>query len=686
MGAKEPWYPKLLELTDPDIRIHGYRWDGVLDHVEAGFLETQNDAYMADPRLHGIFREFYNEWAQGARRTLIRALPQPPMEAIENFFQEPHPINPRELIEVLAQMRDPISSQIVRAFRNGEFQLQILEDAEFERRARYHPGGTRSRFWSGYTAREDPSYPMTQIVLRQIRNVSTEVFHRLVFERLVTLIHEYDHHLYASQAATPSMRMLEEEMGAHLRHMQFRMRHGNRRQTLEILRRSPLGLAMYLRDRIEAVYLASAEAPAGNLRPLEPLEAAAASRVQRLEEAFDRSQGLLELSLDQSLELLRQGRVAGELRGGLQDSLAEAGRLLEEQRRELKQWVQEADPEIPPALEAAGMRYAALFRSQENLVLALDLLDREPSPFELTLLRRRIDWVLNEGGLARDWDWDWDAVPWVRRRAATAPAAPDRRAWGRFLLESFHPNPTEEDSRLFEEVASGPIRDRDLTFDLDDTLGDTVARHVAYQVHEKVPQRYDQAPGQAVHQHQRIRLVYRHMTSLLLGLWAAGNRLRLLTASDNYPGNHDAFFNDNPAFKVAFHLNAPETPEEWLRASDLEMAPRYLDRLGYQEAFTREFGGPEGRAFLEGIRRERGLERLPPLGSGKIPLAGFPFEVLVDDWSGFDQEMRTVGLGERWVAASQNGSEQWRALLEFFARPREGASESWRRWRGRELP
>jgi len=266
MGAEEPWYPKLLELSDPDIRLHGYRWDGIPAFANTGLIETQYDAYLADPRFHNLFREFLNDWKNGGHRLLARSLHYPAArEIIQEIWPTPRPLESHDMILALERLGDSLSKQVAQGLRSrGAVLLNILGPAEFNRLARNRSGGERGDLWSGFTVRGDSYYyPSNTIILRQIQNASPEVFPSLVFERLVTLVHEYDHHVYVSQASIPTLQMLEEEMSAHLRHMQFRLRHGSRQATAEILRRSPLGLAMYLRDRIEATYRPDAGKSAG---------------------------------------------------------------------------------------------------------------------------------------------------------------------------------------------------------------------------------------------------------------------------------------------------------------------------------------------------------------------------------------------------------------------------------------
>jgi hypothetical protein len=50
-----------------------------------------------------------------------------------------------------------------------------------------------------------------------------------------------------------------------------------------------------------------------------------------------------------------------------------------------------------------------------------------------------------------------------------------------------------------------------------------------------------------VHQYERIRLPRRGLQALLLGLWAAGHRLRIDVATDGDREGHEAFFNDFPS-------------------------------------------------------------------------------------------------------------------------------------------
>ncbi|MCE9625314.1 MAG: hypothetical protein K8R69_07690 [Deltaproteobacteria bacterium] len=602
-------------------------------------------------------------------------------ELLLNLWPTPRPLVSEDIVRALESLYDPMATDLARAIRHRDFTLRIVDDAEFNRLVRQISGDERGEFWSGFTVRGDPYfYPMDTITIRQIQNVSGAVFPELVFERLVTLIHEYEHHLHRSLADSPQISQLNEEMSAHLRHLHFRSRQGFTESIDDILKVSPLGLGMYLRDRIESSYLQRSLAP--RVRSLEPLDSSEGARRERIEDSAHYSRGLLDLSLDRLLAVLRRGTTAGEDRGPVRDWLMEARRVLEEQRKDLGEWIESKEGVPTPYLEAASYRYVDFARVWEQLTETLNLLAEEPSTAKLSLIRRRLDWVLYDGGHGRAWDWN--EVPWFLRLTETTPPAEDRLAYGRHLLERFHPNPTSEDFDLLEAAAGGPIRGRDIAFDLDDTLGDTVARHVAEKIHGLDPGRYDQDPRESVHQLQRVRAVYRHMQALLLGLWASGNRLRLFTASDNYAGNHDAFFNDYPALKVAFGLASPEGPEVLLRSADLDQSPHFMDRLKYQRRYAELFSGESGRRFLQNVRTERSLGESRGFRSAKLPTPGFPFEVLVDDLQGFGVELREAGFGERWVRAQGNGLRQWSSLVEFFSSPREPAMDLWNRWLSEE--
>ncbi|MCC6273578.1 MAG: hypothetical protein IT572_08940 [Deltaproteobacteria bacterium] len=251
----ERLYPKVLELAEPETEILPYRAAEIAFQREFPGFGSAQDGFLADTHFSHYLAAFNRDWRE-ARRTVLRALHETwAMDVIREVWPAPRPLTREDLLRALTSLDDPMTDPIARALRNRDFNLRILDDAEFNGLARRFNGDDRGDLWVGFTVRGDASYPEDMIAIRQVRHVSPVIFHDVVFERLVALIHEFEHHAHPAVAASPRVALLREEMAAHLRHLHFRARNGFPESVEEILRVSPLGLGMYLRDHVETAYL-----------------------------------------------------------------------------------------------------------------------------------------------------------------------------------------------------------------------------------------------------------------------------------------------------------------------------------------------------------------------------------------------------------------------------------------------
>ncbi|MCC6273577.1 MAG: hypothetical protein IT572_08935 [Deltaproteobacteria bacterium] len=671
---------KLFELCDPLARLWSER------EREAGgyaFLRSQGDAYLGDLR----WLEYLNRILAESRslRNPLEAMRRRERseEVLRGLIPEPRELSPEDLTRAFEALGDPISTQVAAALRAGEVEIRLLPDFEFEALFARENHGHSGAMIRAFLLPAGEGRATDQLVLRQVQRVSEPVFRRVLRERLVDVVHEFDHHLQPTLSPRTDLSALREELPAHLRHIHYRALLGYPEELDAMFRESPAGPALYLRDRMESIYFLryagrSDSTPAMALDP-----AVARLRLAGLEGQSEYIRGLLNLA---AREFDRMNRPGDEpLSANLPEWLAEADWALEQFQRDVLTSraafgtaLREDAPGFAAEREAFHRLDAAFTtwrRASRQLGALYELYLSPPSVRGEEEIRRRSDWLALQGVFDI-------APPRTEPVAMNASGTASRYETGLDLLRRFHPNFSPEQAALYERAARGPIRGRDIAFDLDKTLGDTLMRYLAEDAYRRHPQVYDVRMEDYLHQYTRLRLPYRGVQAMLLGLWAAGNRVRLYTASENLVGNHEVFFNDFPLIKVAMEIAPPGDPHRLVGLQDLNAAPHYMDRLKFREHYARHFEGEAGRAFLEEIRREQELRRLPDLTVAKLPFPDFPFEVLVDDLYYFAGDLMTVGLGRRWVMAEGDVPRMLEGLEEYFSRPPPEASPLWRRWLG----
>jgi len=429
--------------------------------------------------------------------------------------------------------------------------------------------------------------------------------------------------------------------------------------------------------------LSSAAVPEGA-----PLPALARELHDSLAAQAHYSRRLLELSLD---------RVIHELCGAEEAMPLECVRPWLEEADRVRQWANRQLPvlvEELQRLEAEGhLRRETTQRLEEGILRdfgeqyhvrkqlqACDAHLAHPLLGEASLLdiRRRLSAVFAFSGFHRDIDW----LPTASLPEYFAAEEPELRySVGKHLLNALHPDLKEADLEAYEAASSGSLQNRHIAFDLDNTLGDTYQWHLAESALTERPEAYDGIDwGYFAHQRRLMRLPYVRMQATLLGLWAAGNTLKLYTRSDNLPETHEAFFNDFPLLKVAFGLASPDRALDPLSPEDLRASPNYMDGSKRREYHQRHFGDDAGAAFAQRLFREAGVRPFKEFADTKIPFPDFNFEVLVDDSHYFAGEMQTLGFGRRWVEARKNGMDLLEALEAYFQAPTPEASPTVRDW------
>ncbi|MCE9625315.1 MAG: hypothetical protein K8R69_07695, partial [Deltaproteobacteria bacterium] len=606
-------HAKLFELNDSQLHLWG---DGQRNDAPLALFRSQGDGYLGEGRWVEYINAMRVE-SEPLRQPLAAMMRRERTEEIlRSVWPEPCDLTPEDVLTALERLADPMSMRVAQALRSGQVELRFLSDADFAESFARENGNQRGELVQAFLLPASEVHARDRLVMRQIQRVSDFVFRRALIERLVHAVHEFDHHLHPPLSPRNDLSALREELPAHLRHIQYRATLGYPEELEAMFSESPAGPALYLRDKVEAAYfLRYLRRPAVSAAmALEP--AAVAGRLTGLQDQSDYIHGLLNLGTravdspnllewlqeaDWSLDAFQRDLHA--TRGAF--NIAERGGapVAESARAEFE------------ILDAAFTKYRRVSR-QLRTIHQLSL--RPPTDRRDVEIRRRRDWIASLG------DFDIVRVASESPRTGVMP----RYEVGLNLMGRFLPRLDETQVDIYERAARGPIRDRDIAFDLDKTLGDTLLRYLAQDAFRERPESYDIGMEDIVHQYTRMRLPYRGIQAMLLGLWAAGNRVRLYTASENLVGNHEVFFNDFPLIKVAMEIAPPQDAERLVTPEDLHAAPHFMDRLKFREFYERHFGDERGRGFLEEVAREQGLRRLPDLTVAKLPFPDFPFDVL----------------------------------------------------------
>ncbi|MFO1518978.1 MAG: hypothetical protein U1F57_04845 [bacterium] len=398
---------------------------------------------------------------------------------------------------------------------------------------------------------------------------------------------------------------------------------------------------------------------------------------------------LLRFSLDRILGQLQEGAVSPEDRTQIGDWLQEVKETqklynaeLLELRNELAQ--QERDKKITreyfdTTQREAEAAYSRQLRATHQMIAVQARIGSVLNKAQLADIRRRLDWVLSLPEFTRDFSWEKDSLP--HRMNPPMDIASDPYRMGIDLLLLYHPDLTAEDFEIFDRAVNGPIHGRNIAFDIDKTLGDTLAWHTAETELKNRPERYDGIDfDYFVHQAARMRIPYRGIQAMLIGLLVGGNTLRLCTAAKNGPNNLEVFLNDFPLMKIAFGLVSPHHPHHLLTTEDLSRSPYVMEENKRKEFYERYFNTPEGRQFVEKLKEQVGVRDFSFIKDGKMPFPDFPFEVLVDDLDYFAGEMQTLGLGRRWILASGSATAILEGLEQYFTKPFPETSPTMRRW------
>lgn len=364
--------------------------------------------------------------------------------------------------------------------------------------------------------------------------------------------------------------------------------------------------------------------------------------------------------------------VALVLDGYLRELLQLRIRLIEAERE--KQMPSAASEWI---LEVASRLSTRLVRAHGQLERVGELLSGRVNTKTAAEIRRRFSWVISLREFSRPVDWP------------ASPVFPDNRfETGLLLMDRFRESVSENEIALYERAATSRVLSgRDIAFDWQGVLGADLERREALEALQKSPSLYDVVADDFVHQHDRLRIPHRDVQAMLLGLWAAGNRLRLYTDAKDSREGFETLFNDFPLLKVAFDLTPPEKALETVTREDLNASRHFMDASKRRFLGEKYFRRPDGRLFLEMIERRGGIQNPDLAFVSKIPFPDFPFDVLVENFLAPSSGLRALGFGDRWLPAVSDAGGLLATLEARLSKPPVGLSALVADWLDRwEIP
>jgi len=220
---------------------------------------TQEDGYLGDPVFLEYLRDLQREIPH-----LIEEIPaahryqRSEALLLELWRGYPLQITPELLRAAFARLGnegDPFSQHLSESLSARHVELVVLSPDAFLAEARRFVPDESGEFLNAFFLRGNGEHPVDRIMLKQIVNVSEPVFYRSLFNTLVSVVHEHEHHLRPPVEPPRLDTVYPEEMIAHLRALHWRARHGDIASLFVQLRRHPLGLGMYLRDMINQYYI-----------------------------------------------------------------------------------------------------------------------------------------------------------------------------------------------------------------------------------------------------------------------------------------------------------------------------------------------------------------------------------------------------------------------------------------------
>lgn len=389
---------------------------------------------------------------------------------------------------------------------------------------------------------------------------------------------------------------------------------------------------------------------------------------------------LLKLSLDRIEETIQDPVFFQMEFGQVSEWLAEVASLQKQQGESLL----EHRSRLFDYQVAAGLHPGALsgYQAQEEqdstfnyriltqLELAWAGVRRSREPGNLVQIARRLHWVKTQPGFHPE-----GIPPALPPRISSIPEVGSkgfsRYTAGMELLTNYLYYWTGEDIQAFERAAMGAVKGQDIAVD-ESALGPSFTRTSAEDALRQTPDQFATLDmNYFVHQFSRLRLPHRHLQATLLGLWAAGNRLRLVTSAQNQADGMDVFLNDFPLLKVAFNLVPPQEPLKPLTSDDLDRSPHFMDAVKRHAFYYRHFEGPEGIALRLAIQENAGLENIQKLEfmkTAKMPYPDFPYDLLIDGAPGDNaRDLAALGLGRRWIESHGTGDALYEQIEDYFS-------------------
>jgi len=240
------------------------------------------------------------------------------------------------------------------------------------------------------------------------------------------------------------------------------------------------------------------------------------------------------------------------------------------------------------------------------------------------------------------------------------------------LLMKLHSHPTEYDLDVYQRAYSSIISGRTIAVDLDDTLanlGWKSSRFAAWHLLDMPEKEARVLQENLDGSRSRLRhLPHRGMQALLLGLWSAGNNLKLYTHYCNEDKSvFTSFFNKFPLLKLSFGLTNSEAAEHPITADDLSQASQFLDFDKNADLVHQHFSNisEECKKNLEPVLKD------PFFGLLKFPFPEFPFDVLVDNNSEYLDPLQFLGVG--FIHVYPNDPQLALSIVDqlksFFAKP-----------------
>lgn len=247
-------HPKIAELADFDMPLRSWEGRTNYDLEPENLRNTAADAYLNDPVFTEYLTSFYRDLPRYSHVGETQARWERTQSVLEAAVPAARAISEMDVLKALRALGDSSSTRVLESLLNGRTVLRIEDDEPFLREARRFNPEVRGEHLQGFCICTRQGAERDTFYIRQIRYASGAAFHRILFNRLATLIHEFEHHLTPIELPGNKMSVLREEMIAHLRTIHWRAEHGDPAEAAD-RNQHPLGFGISLRNRVEATDL-----------------------------------------------------------------------------------------------------------------------------------------------------------------------------------------------------------------------------------------------------------------------------------------------------------------------------------------------------------------------------------------------------------------------------------------------